>query len=335
MDKIRSVNLGGWFVLERWMDDELFSRNNVKGNDETCFSKQAPKFKEELNNHYKTFIKRSDIEWIKDHKVNLVRLPIPWWLFGEGVYHRSVEYIDKAVEMFEEVGIDYMLDLHTAPGCQNGFDNGGIQYVLEWPNDPKNIDKTIEILEEIAKRYKGNKHFHSIQLLNEPFVSVDIDLIKDFYKRSYDRLRKILPDTYIVMHDAFRLHEWEKFFTENNFSNVILDTHMYQCFDDYVKALDIDGHVKKALERKKILSDVEKYVPVIVGEWSLGLSPNKHITKDNMDEAMKKYASAQLEAMRDCAGHTFWAYRVKKSYSGWCFRDLVDRKIIDIEEFVK
>ena len=155
MNKMRAINLGGWFVLERWMDSNLFKRNNVEGNDETCFSTQVPDFQEQLNRHYETFITKEDIVWLKESGINVVRLPIPWWLFGEGVYHRSVEYIDKAIEMFEEVGIDFMLDLHTAPGCQNGFDNGGIQHQLEWPNDPKNIDKTIEILEVIAKRYKG------------------------------------------------------------------------------------------------------------------------------------------------------------------------------------
>lgn len=335
MNKLRAVNLGGWFVLERWMDDELFKSNGVEGNDETCFSTQTPDFKEKLNRHYETFITREDIIWIKENGINLVRLPIPWWLYGEGVYHRSVEYIDQALHMFDEIGIDFMIDLHTAPGCQNGFDNGGIQHQLEWPNDPKNIDKTIEILEIVAERYKHHRRFHSIQLLNEPFVTVDIDIIKDFYVRSYNKLRKILPSTYIVMHDAFRLHEWETFFTKNQFTNVILDTHMYQCFDSKMNQYSIEEHEKKALTRKKILQEVEAYVPVVVGEWSLGLSFNEYINETNMEEAMKRYASAQLEAMSECAGHIFWAYRVKKPKSGWHLRDLVERNVIDIDEFTK
>ena len=334
MDKIRAVNLGGWFVLERWMDDELFSRNNIEGNDETCFNKQANNPGEELNKHYETFITYEDLVWIKEKGINLVRLPIPWWMFGADIYHPSVKYIDKAIKMLEDIDLDYMLDLHTAPGCQNGFDNGGIQYQLEWPNDPKNIDMTIDVLDEIAKRYKDSKNFHSIQLLNEPFVSVDMNIIQDFYLRSYERLRKIIPNKPIVMHDAFRLNEWEDFFTNNNLENVILDTHMYQCFDGNMQKYNIEQHVEEAHKRKAKLAEIEKFVPVIVGEWSLGLTPNEHI-HDKMEEAMTAYASAQLEAMRECKGHVFWAYRVKKSYSGWCFKDLVDRNVINIKEFLK
>ena len=51
MKKLRAINLGGWFVLERWMDEELFASNNVEGNDETCFSKQVTDFQEKLNKH--------------------------------------------------------------------------------------------------------------------------------------------------------------------------------------------------------------------------------------------------------------------------------------------
>lgn len=333
--KLRAINLGGWFVLERWMDEELFFRNNVEGNDETVFSVQTKNKEEELNKHYDSFITFEDLKWIKSQGVNLVRLPIPWWLFGEGVYHRSVEYIDRAISWFEELDLDYMLDLHTAPGCQNGFDNGGIQYQIEWHNDPKNITKTIEILEVVANRYKGSKNFHSIQLLNEPHISIDINILKDFYLRSYIKLRNILKDTYIVMHDGFRLSEWKSFFENNAFHNVILDTHMYQCFGYPDKHSTLEEHLTVAKLRKEILAKVSAYVPVIVGEWSLGLSHNEHINKENEEDAMTRYASAQLKAMSECAGHVFWSYRVKKSFSGWCFRDLVERGIIDMKQFLQ
>jgi glucan 1,3-beta-glucosidase len=162
-----------------------------------------------------------------------------------------------------------------------------------------------------------------------------MDLLQDFHLRSYKRLRPIIPDQYIVMHDGFRLDQWESFFTKNKFEKVILDTHMYQCFDDRQRKFTVKEHLKATKKRKKILQNIERFVPVVVGEWSLGLSRNEHITDDNHDEVMKQYASAQLQAMRYCKGHVFWAYRVKQEFSGWHFRDLVDRGIIQMEEFIK
>ena len=335
MKKIKSINLGGWFVLERWMTPTLFKDSNIDGNDETRFCEQAQNKEETLLNHHKTWITREDIEWMKDQGINLVRIPVPWWLFGNDVYYRSVETIDQALKMINEVGMDFMLDLHTAPGCQNGFDNGGIQGVMDWHKEDKNIEKTIEILEVILKRYIDIPHFHSIQLLNEPFVTIDIKIIQDFYQRAYNRLRKISKDKIIVMHDAFRLHEWKDFFTENKYENVILDTHMYQCFDGNMFPYTIEQHEEEALKRTKRLLEVEKYVPVIVGEWSLGLRPNEHINDNTIDDALSRYATAQFKAMNACTGHTFWSYKVEENYSGWNFRNLVDRGIIKMEEFLK
>lgn len=335
MEKIRSVNLGGWFVLERWMKPSLFLNNKVTGNDETCFNQQAENKEVELYNHYKTWITKEDIIWLKDSGVNLVRIPIPWWLYGESNYVRSVKHIDDALDMINELGMNFMIDLHTAPGCQNGFDNGGIQYVIDWHKDDKNIEKTIEILEKVSDRYKMYQHFHSIQLLNEPHFNTDLEIIKDFYIRAYHRLRKIIPTTYIVMHDAFRLQSWKEFFIDNKFTNVILDTHMYQVFDDFVQKLSLEEHIERALKRKNTLREIEKFVPVVVGEWSLGLRHNAYINDDNMDEAMSKYCTAQLEGMNEATGHIFWAYKIEEKYSGWNFRSLVDKGIIKLEEFVK
>ena len=129
--KIRAVNLGGWFVLEYWMKPSLFENLQDSCNDETCFCETQEHPHELLEEHHKTWITRDDIVWIKEQGINLVRIPIPWWLFGDGIYHKTIDAIDQALAMIEEVGLDFMLDLHTAPGCQNGFDNGGIQHVLE------------------------------------------------------------------------------------------------------------------------------------------------------------------------------------------------------------
>jgi glucan 1,3-beta-glucosidase len=335
MKKIRSINLGGWFVLEYWMKKPLFIDNNVKGHDETVFSAQATNSDDLLQKHHREWITLDDLIWIKKQGVNLVRIPIPWWLYGDDRYYRSIEELDQVLVLLEDIGLDYMLDLHTAPGCQNGFDNGGMEGVLEWHKKPEYIDKTIEVLEKVMRRYKAHSHFHSIELLNEPNIVIDINILKDFYKNAYKRLRNIDSEKYIVMHDGFRLHEWKEFFTENKFHNVILDTHMYQCFDDSIKGYTIDEHCQHTMKRTKLLAEVEEYVPVIVGEWSLGLSHNQYITKSNEHEAMKQYASAQLQAMSKCTGHIFWSYKVFDDFAGWNFRQLVETGVINMEEFLQ
>ncbi|MCK7488326.1 MAG: hypothetical protein MZU97_24650 [Bacillus subtilis] len=107
-----------------------------------------------------------------------------------------------------------MLDLHTAPGSQNGFDNGGIDGVLSWHLDPKNIDVTVDVLDEIAKRYKDHPALHSIQALNEPHWTIDLAILQAFYCRACTIAcgRFLKPETAIVFHDGFRMKPWQAFF---------------------------------------------------------------------------------------------------------------------------
>ncbi len=335
MDKIRGVNLGGWFVLERWMTKELFEENNVTGKDETKFNEQVTNKEEILNNHYETFITKDDLVWIKETGLNLVRIPVPWWLYGEGGYHKSIDYIDRALQWCDDLELPFMLDLHTAPGCQNGFDNGGIEGVLDWPHKKEYIDKTIEVLVRITTRYQKHKMFHSICVLNEPFLTIDKKIIDKFYIDSYNALRKVSKDLIIFFHDSFRLEHWEQFFKENTFHNVVLDTHLYQCFTEASGRLSLEEHLKAAHSRKQRLEKVSKFVDVIVGEWSLGLRRNESINDDTIIDAMTQYAQAQITSMRECKGHTFWSYKVSDKMGGWHLRSLIENKIINLEELLK
>ena len=228
MQKIKGVNLGGWFVLERWMKNSLFE-NITSSRDETGFVLNHPKAKETLEKHWETWITLEDFKWLKEQRINAVRIPIPWWLLDDQPYISPLQYIKKALDYAKETNILVMLDLHTAPGCQNGFDNGGIEGVIDWPKDSKNIQLTIERLGFIAKELGCHEAVYSIEVLNEPHFTIDLNLIQKFYVDSYHEIRKY-TDKEIVFHDSFRAKDlsWEAFFLENKFINVAFDLHLYR-----------------------------------------------------------------------------------------------------------
>ena len=322
---MKGINLGGWFVLEGWMNSHLFNDIDLTCRDETCFTKLKENAFEHLLNHHRTWITDQDIIWIKNQEFDLVRIPVPWWFLGEDGYARSVEILDEKLKMINDLNMNFMIDLHTAPGCQNGFDNGGIEHVLTWHLKKENLDKTKEVLVTLMKRYDHLKHFQSIEILNEPFVTIDIELIKGFYLDVYKALRNINQKRMIVFHDAFRLNEWTTFFKNNHFYNVALDTHMYQCYDKNDLALDIEGHVKKALNRSQVINRIQMYVPLIIGEWSLGLRLSN---KDALEEiaTLKAYYDAQIEGMKNAYGHIFWNYKIDSdTHVGWNFKNLKDK----------
>ena len=183
------------------MKPELFS--GIKSKDEIGFVTLNEKAKKDLEKHWCTFITKEDFVYLKSLGINSVRLPIPWWFEGDHPYFKSTPFIHQAMKWASELNIDVLLDLHTAPGCQNGFDNGGIEGVMTWHLFDRNIELTIEKLVLIVKTFKDYPSFMGIELLNEPLTSIDLKIIQDFYKRAYIKIREH-TNKLIVMHDAFR-----------------------------------------------------------------------------------------------------------------------------------
>lgn len=333
MDKIRGVNLGGWFVLERWMKPALFE--GVSGPDETVFCIETENAKEKLKEHWKTFITEEDFAYIKGLGINSVRLPIPWWTFVEAhPYFNSVPYIKLAMEWASRYDLKVLLDLHTAPGCQNGFDNGGVTGVIDWPKKQENIDLTVEILGKIAEQFSTFDSLWGIQVLNEPHWTIDMELLQTFYRRAYSRIREVNSDVVIVFHDGFRPTDesWKDFFTKNRLEKVVFDLHLYQCFDPKFNDYKITDHIEEAIKRgKELIQPINTFVPVIVGEWSLGLHGKVFEGFDpfNSDNALRLYAGVQLQAYDQGLGWYFWSYKLDiKGQSGWNFRQLVERSIL-------
>ena len=328
MSQIRAVNLGGWLVLERWMRESLFE--GVSGQDETQFCLQVPDKKERLEAHRASFITEDDFKWIADHGLNTVRLPYPYWLFGDDEpYVGCVDWLDKAMDWAAKYKLQVLLDLHTAPGCQNGFDNGGQLGVLMWHTDPKNLDLTIDILIKVAQRYKGHPALWGMQVLNEPHWTLPIPFMEAFYERAYAALRAIVkPETAIVFHDAFRNTAWENFLRGKD--NVILDMHLYQAFDEKFGQASLVDNVEYALHHYDFIQEVSTYVRVIIGEWSLGIDPKTFESLDDFNThlALRTFASSQLLAFEKAYGWVFWNYKIENYPSGWNFRRLVDETIL-------
>ncbi|MBS3991451.1 MAG: cellulase family glycosylhydrolase [Erysipelothrix sp.] len=331
MEKIRGVNLGGWFVLERWMSQALFE--GVVGKDETVFSQQKPSAEAFLHQHWETFITEDDFIWLAKHKINLVRIPFPWWVFGEDKpYFSCLKWLDRAMNWAAKHELAVLLDLHTAPGCQNGFDNGGIEGVCTWHEKTDNIEKTIEVLEKVAHRYKDHPALWGIEALNEPRWDIDMTIIQQFYLDTYTRLRSILsPSHTIVFHDSFRNDQWVEFFENNKLENVVLDLHLYQCFGDSFNEAGIVHNLMFPLkEQIEVIDRVSKTVRCIVGEWSLGLHPHNF---DNLDRfnrhlALRSFAANQLFAFERGFGWVFWNYKIASDSYNWNFRKLVDTEVL-------
>ncbi|MFU8789185.1 MAG: glycoside hydrolase family 5 protein [Methylobacter sp.] len=353
--KIRGVNLGGWLVLEKWMTPSVFE--GLAAKDETSYCVElGAKAESTLKKHWNTFITHDDFIWLADVGINAVRIPLGHWIFGADYpYHPSygdspypfveggLEVLDRAFDWAEELGLLVVLDLHAAPGCQNGFDNGGIQDVCEWHTKQEYIDYALTVLERLAERYHTSPALHAIEVLNEPRWDIDTALLKSYTTEAYQRIRKYCrpEDVAVVYHDGFRsFREYAGFLSKPEFSNVILDIHRYQCFVREDIDTDIYGHIQKAAIGWKNEADeiINELGWTYVGEWSLGLdlhivslwaeeSSNHALQKMDsfqMDVAYRGYAAAQLLSFEKYLGWFFWSYKTETA-AAWSFRDCVEK----------
>ncbi len=324
--KIRGVNLGGWLVLEKWMKPELF--DGTEAADETGFSKDMDHgLAARLKKHRDTFITEQDFAWIAQTGLNTVRLPVPWWMLGQQPpYVGCANYVARAFSWAEKYHLQVMLDLHCAPGCQNGFDNGGIAGVMEWHLHEENITKTLEVLQQICQFVKPFSALASIQLLNEPHWDIPIDIVKTFYQKGYDVVRRCFSPSQcaVVLHDSFRQDLWEGFLPEGE--NVLMDAHFYQFQDEY-KGCDYFRHADVTLkERRESLRLLTRDREAIVGEWSLGY-PLEDVTRLDdyqKDLALRGFAANQLEVYEQNRGWVFWSYKVCDAMQPWSLRACVE-----------
>ena len=357
--KIKGVNLGNWLVLEKWMNPALFE--GTPAEDEYYLPRQlSPEvYEARIKIHRSEYITERDFVTIKKMSLESVRIPVPYFIFGDRKpFIGCIEELDKAFNWAEKYGLTILIDLHTVPMSQNGFDNGGLSGVCKWAQNPDEVEFALSVLERLAERYGTRKGLLGIQPLNEPITEnmwktmdiehryptadpvlargsapITMDFLRKYYLDAYDRISKYMPkEKYVVIHDGFELMAWKDFMQEEKYSNVVLDTHQYlmlaeadgceQTVEAYVK------YVKEELEPK--IEEMEKYFPVICGEWCLfnslacgcdtkggqsvlnGVEGNSEETV-SAEEKKKIYnilAKVQLEAWNKGSGYYYWSYKL-------------------------
>ncbi|GAB2498724.1 cellulase family glycosylhydrolase [Alkalibacterium psychrotolerans] len=351
-DKIKGVNLGAWLVLEKWMTPRLFE--GTPSEDEYYLAQDVEKtvYEAKIKTHRDEFITEGDFVKIAAAGFNMVRIPVPYFIFGDRPpFIGCVDELDRAFNWAEASGLRILIDLHTSPYNQNAFDNGGISGVCKWAQHPEEVDFVLSVLMRLAGRYKARNGLWGIEILNEPLTPkmwniikpqeqfpprdeamaegsapISFDFLYDFYKKAYNELRMVLPsDKVIVFHDGFDLSAWKDFFQEQNFDNVMLDTHHYLVFDKDPSTENLKGYTAHLKQLGEQINEVSQYVPVVTGEWSLfnhfisKLTPNPIHAKDPLERAEQEaeikafYESlweASVSAWNKGEGYFYWTYKL-------------------------
>lgn len=359
---IKGVNLGNWLALEKWMSPGLFAGTTAE--DEYYLPTQLPRdvYEARIRTHRAEYITERDFTRIKAMGMNTVRIPVPYFIFGDREpFIGCVEELDRAFCWAERYGLKILVDLHTAPDSQNGFDNGGISGVCKWSQEPEEVEFELTVLERLAQRYGKREGLWGIEVINEPiteetwklmdvpsrYPAVDpkkaegtrpntLAFIRQFYLDAYDRLRKYLPEEkYVVIHDAFLLKAWKDFMREDKYQNVVLDTHQYLMMAEGMGCEQtIEGYVKYIKENYEAdIREMQEYFPVICGEWCLfnslavGKDTKGGQTVLNGQEGVSRERISDEEKKKiyqALADAQLEAWKAGSGYFYWSYKLLVD-----------
>ncbi len=359
---VKGVNLGNWLVLEKWMSPALFDGTTAE--DEYYLPSQLSKevYEARIKIHRAEYITEGDFVRIKAMGLDTVRIPVPYFIFGDRPpFIGCIAELDKAFNWAERYGLQILIDLHTATDSQNGFDNGGISGVCKWSRQPDEVEFILNVLEHLAERYKDRAGLWGIEVLNEPILDnmwemMDVpnrypaadpekakgsgpntmEFIRRFYLDAYDRIRKHLPkEKYIVIHDAFNLHAWKDFMREEKYKNVVLDTHQYLMFAEMdgceQTARGYTSYIKEHYEDE--IRKMQQYFPVICGEWCLfnslavGCDTRGGQSVLNGQEGMSSERISQdqkKEIYQAVAKAQLAAWRAGSGYFFWSYKLLTD-----------
>lgn len=188
-----SLTLGLRFTHEQWMTPSLFtcaSGNQISELDIATGWGSPDGARAVLERHWDTFVDVSDFQYLSGIGINTVRLPIGYWSLGPAfcqgtpfesvadVYRNSWSRVVHAINMASDAGVGVLVDLHGAPGSQNGQPHSGISdgQTNLFGNDYY-IGKTMDVLKFLTQQLTNVTNVVGIQILNEP---ENADSLPDF-----------------------------------------------------------------------------------------------------------------------------------------------------------
>lgn len=105
-----------------------------------------------------------------------------------------------------------MIDLHGAPGSQNGQDNSGLVGPVLFAGNSSNADRSLDVLRNLTEEFSRDVYgdtVTSIELLNEPRLDDDdfpMSQLKKFYTDGVEVVRSAGSGSIgVTIHGKYRV----------------------------------------------------------------------------------------------------------------------------------
>ncbi|KAH7127152.1 glycoside hydrolase superfamily [Dendryphion nanum] len=284
---IRGVNVGGWLNLEPFITPSFFEKYTQRDNivDEwTLCSRLGSQCKATLEKHYSTFVTKQTFKDIREAGFDHVRIPFGYWMVTtyEGdpyVKQVSWRYLLRAIEYCRQNGLRINLDLHGAPGSQNGWNHSGRLGAIGWLNGTDgdlNAQRTLDVHHQLSQFFAQPRYKNIITmygLVNEPrMVDIDTPRVLAWTQKAITQIRKDNISAILVFGDGFfGLDNWQGKLQSD--SALLLDVHQYVIFNIDQLSLKHEDKLNFAcrgwtLQSQRSMDKKTGFGPTMCGEWS-------------------------------------------------------------------
>ncbi|MBQ6136479.1 MAG: cellulase family glycosylhydrolase [Kiritimatiellae bacterium] len=168
---LRGVNAGGWLLTENWMCPNKVAKTQTETYESFAARFGAEKADELYDIYRANWWKEEDFADIASLGMNAIRLPLDWrsLIAEDGTpIEKGLRLVDWFVERAGAHGIYTILDLHGAPGSQNGRDHSGEVRFAKTFHEKRWLDLTCTLWKVLAARYRDETWVAGYDLVNEP-----------------------------------------------------------------------------------------------------------------------------------------------------------------------
>ncbi|EPS64504.1 hypothetical protein M569_10276, partial [Genlisea aurea] len=298
--------------------------NNLHGDYQLANGYGHDKAVDVLKTHRNNFITVEDFDFLYRHGINTVRIPVGWWIAYDPnppspFVGGSSEVLDNALEWARAFGIKCIIDLHAAPGSQNGMEHSASRDgTVGWPTSTDFISQTLHVIDFLASRYSTHPSLLGIELLNEPSAaSVPLDTLVSFYRQGYQIVRKHSSTAYVVFCQRIgNADPMELYGADLGSQNTVIDLHYYNMFDTFfvnLSSLDNIQFIYRSRQSQIQALNSANGPLVFIGEWV-----NELNSSDGSPMSYQDFGHAQVTVYDEASfGWAYWT--LKNDRKHWDF----------------
>lgn len=321
---LRGLAIGGWLNMENFITgyaaNESLMRHAVR---EVLGTERSERFFERL---LTAFFGPEDARFLASVGINSVRIPLnyrhleddsrPFVIKEEGFRH-----LDRAIELCAAEGIYSVIDLHALPGYQNHhWHSDNPTHVASLWEHPHFQDRTVNLWEAIADRYKDNPAVAGYNPMNEP-ADESRAAIGPFYVRLIKAIRAV-----DARHSLFL--DGNTYSTEFDIFGEPTENTVYVCHDYVAAGLGYGGpypgytrgvwHDRETAEEKFLQRTAfsrKTGTPIWVGEFG-----PIYTGDPETDRQREQIIADQLELYR----------RYEASWCLWTYKDIGRQGLVSV-----